>query len=210
MAKSFNDLPTPVQAGILIVVPIVIAAGVFFGIPGVFDGYVYPLLAKRLTLQLQYFKLKADNDKNEAVRQEQTEYLNRIKQLETQLETLRSIVPDEPGTDEFMRSVFDAGISSTINVRTFLPKPQATRDFYIEMPFTVRLDGTYYSLLNFFDRLAHEQRIISVMGLSLGSPEGGGMGSYEVRPNETVGANCTITTYYNKPAAPPAPPPKKK
>ena len=46
----------------------------------------------------------------------------------------------------------------------------------MEMPFTVRLDGTYYSLLNFFDRLAHEQRIMSVSGLSLGTPEGGGMG----------------------------------
>jgi len=210
MAKSFNDIPTPIQAVILIIVPVLIAAGVFFGIPGVVDGYVWPLQAKRDTLQKQYLKLKAENDKNEAFRQQQTEYLNRIKQLETQLETLRSIVPDEAGTDEFMRNIFDAGISTTINVRTFIPNPPVTRDFYIELPFKVRLDGTYYSLLGFFDRLAQQQRIASVTGLSLGGPAGGGMGAYETRPKETVGADCVITTYYNKPAAPaPAAPPNK-
>ena len=35
--------------------------------------------------------------------------------------------------------------------------------------------------------------------LTLGGPEGGGMGSYKVSPEETVGANCVITTYYNRP-----------
>ena len=53
--------------------------------------------------------------------------------------------------------------------------------------------------MNFFDRLAHEQRIMSVSGLSLGEPKGGGMGNYTVHPTETVGAYCMLTTYYNKP-----------
>ena len=39
--------------------------------------------------------------------------------------------------------------------------------------------------------------------------EGGGMGSYKVSPAETVGANCILTTYYNKPLSA-APPPKKR
>jgi type IV pilus assembly protein PilO len=154
-------------------------------------------------------KLKAENDRDEAFRQQQTEYLNRIGQLEKQLETLRSIVPDEQATDEFMRSVFAAGTNAGVNIRTFIPKGPVAKDYYVELPFNLRLDGTYYSLLNFFDRLAHEQRIMSVSGLSLGSPEGGGMGSYTVPRTETVGANCTLTTYYNKPLSVALPPKKK-
>jgi Tfp pilus assembly protein PilO len=84
------------------------------------------------------------------------------------------------------------------------------KDYYMEMPFSMRLDGTYYSLLKFFDRLANEQRIMSVSGLSLGSPEGGGMGAYKVSASETVGANCVLTTYYNKPLAAAMPAPKKR
>jgi type IV pilus assembly protein PilO len=208
MANRFTNLPAKVQAAILIAVVVALAAGFFFyGIPGVASS-VWSLSAKKESLQKQVTRLKAENDKNEAFRQQQAEYLNRIRQLETQLETLRSIVPDEQATDEFMKMVFDVGAATSTNVRTFVPKDLVARDFYMEMPFNLRLDGTYYSLLNFFDRLAHEQRIVSVTGLSLGAPEGGGMGNYLVPASETVGANCVVTTYFNKPQA--AAPPKKK
>ena len=211
MAKGFNDLPTSVQAGILIAVPVLLGVGFFFeGIPTLVDG-VWPLKARQEGLHRDYLKLKAENDQNEAYRQQQVEFLNRIRDMQGQLETLRSIVPDQPDTDAFMRSVFDVGASTGINVRTFIPQAQVTQNLFVEMPFGVRLDGTYYSLLSFFEALAKEQRIVSVKNLSLGGPQGGGMGSYTVHPNETVGANCTITTYYNPPTtAPPAPPIKKK
>jgi type IV pilus assembly protein PilO len=203
MAKSFNDLPAPIQ-GLIFVSVAVIAAGL------VFWYFVLPLNDKRKGLETEVAKLKAENDKNEAFRQQQTEYLNRIKQLESQLVTLQSIVPDEQATDEFIRSVFADGASTSTQIRTFIPKPPVTKDFYVETPYTVRLDGTYYNLMAFFDRLAHEQRIMSVSGLSLGKPEGGGMGTYKVGSTETVGANCVLTTYYNKPLSAVAPPPKKK
>jgi type IV pilus assembly protein PilO len=202
MAKSFNDLPASIQGAILVTVALVLAGGTFW-------FFAWPLYDQRDGLQKEVAKLKAENDRNGAFKQQQTEYLNRIKQLESQLDTLRSIVPDEQATDEFMKSVFADGASTGTQVRTFLPKPPAVKDYYVEMPFTVRLDGTYYNLLSFFDRLSHEQRIMSVSGLTLGSPAGGGMGAYKVAASETVGANCVLTTYYNKPLAA-APPPKKK
>jgi Tfp pilus assembly protein PilO len=203
MAKTFNDIPAPIQGAIFVVVAIALAGATFW-------YFVLPLSDQRDGLAKEVAKLKAENDKNEAFRQQQTEYLNRIKQLESQLETLRSIVPDEQATDEFIRTVFADGASTGTQIRTFIPKPPAVKDYYVETPFQVHLDGTYYNLLNFFDRLSHEQRIMSVSGLSLGTPEGGGMGAYKVAPTETVGANCILATYYNKPFTAAPPPTKKK
>ncbi len=202
MAKSFNDIPAPIQGVILAAVAVILAAATFW-------YFVLPLDDQRTTLQKDVARLKADNDKDEAFRQQQTEYLNRIQQLQSQLVTLQSIVPDDQATDAFMRTVFADGAATSTGIRTFVPKPAAVKDYYVETPYTVRLDGTYYDLLSFFDRLAHEQRIMSVSGLSLGTPDGGGMGNYKVGLNETVGANCVLTTYYNKPLSA-APPPKKK
>jgi type IV pilus assembly protein PilO len=201
MAKSFNDLPKPVQAVVLIAGGAVLAGLTFW-------YYVLPIKDQRDKLQQQVNKLVAENRKNQAFEQERTEYLNQMRQLEKQLETRRLLVPDEPATDEFMKTVFQAGVLNGVNIRTFIPQAQAPRDFYIEMPFTLRLDGTYYTLLNFFDRLAQEPRIVSVSGLTLGTPGGGGMGSFSVGASETVGANCVVTTYYNRPQA--AAPPKRK
>lgn len=202
MAKNFNDLPASVQGAILVVAAVALAAVTFW-------YFVLPLSDQKDALQREVSRLKAENDRDEAFRQQQTEYLNRIKQLESQLETLRSIVPDEQNTDAFIRTVFADGSATNTSVRTFIPKPAEIKDYYVEVPFTVHLDGTYYNLVSFFDKLAHEQRIMSVSGLSLGAPEGGGMGNYKVTPSETVGANCVLTTYYNKPLAA-APPPKRR
>ena len=203
MAKSFNDLPASIQGSIFAAVAVIAASAVFW-------YFVLPLDDKRDGLQKEVSQLKADNDRNEAFRQQQSEYLNRIKQLEGQLETLRSIVPDEQATDAFIRTVFVDGASSGTQIRTFIPKPPAVMEYYVETPFSVHLDGTYYNLMSFFDRLAHEQRIMSVSGLSLGSPVGGGMGAYKISSSETVGANCVLTTYFNKPLTEAPTPPKKR
>ena len=203
MAKSFNDLPAWVQGIVFGALAIAVAGLVFW-------FYVLPLSDQRDGLEKEVSRLKAENDRNEAFKQQQAEYLNRIKQLTSQLDTLRSIVPDEEAIDDFMRTVFADGVSTNTAVRTFVPKLPVVQDYYVEVPFTVRLDGTYFSLLNFFDRLAREQRIMSVSGLSLGAPEGGGMGAYKISSGETVGANCVLTTYYNKSVTASAPPSKKK
>jgi type IV pilus assembly protein PilO len=195
MAKSFNDLPAAVQGAILAGAAVVLAGVVFY-------LYVLPLSAQRDRLDTEVKKLVAENQKNQAVERERTELLNRISQLEKQLATLRSIVPDEAATDQFVSMVYDTSRSATIHLRSFVAQPPVARDYYIELPFSVRIDGTYYAMRNFFERLARQDRIVSVTGLALGPPAGGGQGSFSLAPNETVGANCVIKTFYNRPQAP--------
>ena len=197
MAKNFNELPMAVQSGVFVLIALVLAGAVFY-------FYVFPVLARRDSLRAQVDRLKAENKRNRVIERERTEYLERIAQLEKQLETLSSIVPPEQATDDFLRMVFADARASEVNIRTFVPQSLVQKDIYTEMPFNLRLDGTYYGLLDFFDRLAHEQRIVSVSSLSLGSPEGGGMGSFKTHPGETVGADCVLTSYFSgvSPATP--------
>jgi type IV pilus assembly protein PilO len=190
MPKNFNDLPAAVQIAVFLLIA-VLMGGVIFYI------YILPVKETRDSLRIQVDRLRAENKTNRIFELQRTQYLNRIAQLEKQLDTLRSIVPEEQATDDFMRTVFADGRAAEVNVRTFIPQALAPKDIYTEMPFSLRLDGTYYGLLTFFDRLAHEQRIVSVSGLSLGTPEGGGMGQFKLRPGETVGANCLLTTYFS-------------
>jgi type IV pilus assembly protein PilO len=193
MTRKFNDLSDGAQAAVLVVVAVALAGFTFW-------YFALPKSSQLDALKLQVKSLRAENDRNEAFKREQTEYLNRIAQLSEQLKTLQSIVPDESATDVFVRSVYNTGANSEVYIRTFISQPLVSKELYVEMPFRLHLDGTYYRLLHFFDQLAHGQRIVTVSGLSLGAPEGGGMGSYKVSTDETVGANCVITTYYNRPA----------
>jgi type IV pilus assembly protein PilO len=202
MPKSFNDLPVPVQIAVFVVTAVVLAGAIFY-------FYDLPLKAKRDSLQKDVETLTAENRRNRIREAERVDYLNRIAQLEKQLETLREIVPEEQATDDFLRMVFADAKAAEVNIRTFIPQALVPKDIYTEMPFNLRLDGTYYGLLGFFGHLAHEPRIVSVSGLSLGSPEGGGMGSFKTHPSETVGANCVLTTYFSGVSTAAPAPPKK-
>ena len=150
----------------------------------VFFFYVLPLKEQRDSLRGQVDRLTAENRINQVFELQRKQYLIRIAELEKQLESLRSIVPEEQATDDFMKTVFEDGRAAEVNIRTFIPQALAPKDIYTEVPFNLRLDGTYYGLLAFFERLAHEQRIVSVSGLSLGAPEGGGMGLFKVHGGE--------------------------
>jgi type IV pilus assembly protein PilO len=202
MPKSFNDLPVPVQTVAIVLTAVVLASAIFY-------FYDLPLKAKRDSLQKDVDGLTAENRRNRIREAERVDYLNRIAQLEKQLETLRAIVPEEQAADDFLRMVFADAKAAEVNVRTFIPQALVSKDIYTEMPFNLHLDGTYYGLLGFFDRLAHEPRIVSVSGLSLGTPEGGGMGSFKTNPSETVGANCVLTTYFSGVSTAAPAPPKK-
>ena len=191
MPKSFNDLPAAVQIAIFVLSAVLAGGAVFY-------FYVLPLKEQRDSARNEVDRLTAENKLNQIFEQQRKQYLNRIAQLEKQLDTLRSIVPEEQATDDFMRMVFEDGRATEVNIRTFVPQAMEPKDIYTEMPFNVRLDGTYYGLLGFFARLANEQRIVSVSGLSLGPPEGGGMGAFKLHPGETVGANCVLTTYFSR------------
>jgi type IV pilus assembly protein PilO len=203
MAKSFRDFPAGVQTILLVVAAVVVVA-----LPSYF--YVYPLFAEKTQKEATLTKLKKDNEANRAFEQKLADYQAQIKALKQQLETLQSIVPNEPAMDQFMKMMYaDAG-NTSIHIRTFLPQPVITQKYYYELPVRMRIDGTYWTMVNFFDRLSREQRIVSVTSLSLGGPSGGGMGKYNLSPAETVGADCVVVTYYNRTAAPAAPPKPKR
>lgn len=204
MAKSFRDIPPMVQTVIL-----ALGAVVLVGLPSYY--FVYPLFGQREQKQKQLEQLNKEVAQLQAIESKLADYQAQIKALTQQLETVRSIVPDEPSMDTFMKMMFSDAANAGIHLRTFVPLPQTQQKYYMEMPVKIHIDGTYWSTVNFFDRLAREQRIVSVASIDLGPPAGGGMGSYDVAPSETVGANCVVTAYYNRPvtAAAPVAPPRK-
>ena len=205
MAKSFRDIPPAGQTLILALVAVLVVGGLS-------NLYIYPLFGETTAKKQQLDALNRENAANEAFRQKLADYQARIKALRQQLETVRSIVPDEPEMDSFMKMIYRDSVGTGIHMRTFIPQVEVQQKYYVEMPVKMRLDGTYWTLVNFFDRLAREQRIVSVTSINLGPPGGGGgAGNYRISPEETVGSDCVVTTYYNRPEpVAPAKKPKKR
>jgi len=142
-----------------------------------------------------------------------------LTSLKQQLEIERRIVPDEKEVDNFMRMVDGEARKAGVEIRRYTAHPYAAKEFYTEVPFEVEIDGPYYSMLGFFDRLRKVERIVNVSNLLVASTRKPGDAktkhTYQYAPSESVVATCLTTTYFSHdldpapPASQPGTPAKK-
>jgi type IV pilus assembly protein PilO len=142
-----------------------------------------------------------ENAELEAYRPKLADIERQLANLKQQLEIERKIVPDEKEVDNFMRMVSAEARKSGVEIRRYTAKPVANRDFYSEVPFEVELDGPYYSMLGFFDRVGKLERIVNVNNLLVASTrkpsDAKTKKTYQYAPNESVVATCLTTTYFS-------------
>jgi type IV pilus assembly protein PilO len=203
---SFKELPYVAQIGIVALVILVLSAGAYFmslqPLQKANEADALTLKAKQAEIaQLNPFKAKL------------AELNAQTAMLQQKMEAQKKIVPEEKEVPTFISLIANQASAAGVEVRRYTPKDTVAKDYYVEVPFDVDVDGPYYSVLNFFDRLQKLERIVNVSRLAMGSLKGGkgaAKKSYKWAPNETVGANALLTTFYSTAkAGPPAAAPKK-
>ena len=133
-------------------------------------------------------------------RQRYSELKSQMDALNKQLDTLKTIVPEEKETDEFIRLVQGAAASSNVQLRRLTAQAVVSKEYHYEMPFEVQADGPYFNILDFFARLGRLSRIINVGDLTFADPLSSKATKYPIRPGTTVSGIFTATTFFTKPA----------
>jgi type IV pilus assembly protein PilO len=142
-----------------------------------------------------------ENAELEAYRPKLAEIERQVASLKQQLEIERRIVPDEKEVDTFMRMLDSEALKAGIEVRRYTAKPVTSKEFYTELPFEMELDGPYYSMLNFFDRVGKLERIVNISDLLVASTkkpsEAKAKHTYQYAASESIVATCTATTFFS-------------
>lgn len=154
-----------------------------------------------------------ENAELESYRPKLVDIERQLASLKQQLEIERKIVPDEKEVDGFMKMMDAEAIKAGIEVRRYTAKPTSVRDFYTELPFEMELDGPYYSMLSFFDRVGKLERIVNVSGLLVSTTkkpsDAKTKHTYQYAANESVVATYTATTFFSHDMEPTATVPGK-
>src|SRR5246500_3945605 len=133
-------------------------------------------------------------------KQAYSELKQQMDALAKQLETLKTIVPEEKEADEFIRLIQGAASASNVQIRSLKSLAIVPKEYHYEMPFEVQADGPYFNVLDFFGRLGRLSRIINVGDLAFDAPENTKGTKYPVRPGSTVSGTFTATKFFTKPA----------
>ena len=119
-----------------------------------------------------------------------------IRNYEIELERLRRILPTKRETDNLIKRAKQLTERGRFRLTRFTPGNFEDRDFFMEWPIRVGLDGTYHELGLFFDRLSRFSRIINVTELQI-NPIRQSTGGY------TIHAEFVQRTYIYKEETPP-------
>lgn len=204
MLEKLNALSAPIKAAVALGLAAVLVAGAWFGYPGI--G------AMMEQNKQDAAKLQAKQEENDKLRQYETKLndLDRqIVMLKQQMELQKRIVPDDKDADKFILLLQETASNAGINLRKLEAKAVANKEFYSEVPFGIEIDGPYYNVLNFFERLAGQTRIVNVEGLNMKSLAKST--KFQYGPNDSVEVAATAKTFYSREAQPAgAPAPAKK
>jgi len=195
MAISFKESPWYIQALVFVALAIVLlAAGEYT--PGL------PVAEARADLQSlhnQQTKLNQEVSSLQVYERRHAEFQQEMNALNKQLDTLKTIVPEGKEVDDFLRLLQGAASASGVSIRHLSAQAVVAKEFHYEMPFSIDVDGPYFSVVDFFGRLSGLSRIINVGDLTFNGV-GEGKTKYPARPNTTVTGNCVVTTFFTMPS----------
>jgi type IV pilus assembly protein PilO len=178
-----------------------------------------------VTAALYFTMFKSQTDKNTAAQHaledkvrennELESYRPKLKQMEQQLAELKQqleieqrIVPDEKQVDQFIQIMDGEAVKAGIELRRYKAEAVKAQQYYSEVPFDLEMDGPYYSMLNFFDRVSKLERIVNVSQLLVATTKTPSAAktrhTYQYAPNESVVASFTATTYFSHDSQPSA------
>lgn len=199
---SFKELPYLAQIGIVAAMILLLAAGAY-------KFSLEPLAKANQADTLTLRSKQAEVARLSPFKAKLAELNAQAETLKAQMEAQKKIVPEEKEVPTFITQVEKESIAAGIEVRRYTPKDTVSKEYYVEVPFEIDVDGPFYSVLNFFDRLQKSERIVNVTHLTMGSIKNGKTGvkkTYVWSPNETVAAGCMLTTFYSNSKAVTPPP----
>lgn len=195
MANPFRDMSVIMQALVAAAIAVVLVlVGVY--VPG------SPIARERDEVDqavVKRTKLNQEVTQLQVYKQRYGELKQQMEALSKQLDTLKTIVPEEKETDEFIRLLQGAASSSNVQLRRLTAQAIVPKEYHYEMPFEVQADGPYFNVLDFFGRLGRLSRIINVGDLTFDGLTEGKTPKFPVRPGTTVSGTFVVTTFFTKP-----------
>jgi type IV pilus assembly protein PilO len=207
MATNFSELSGLKQWGAVLAGGVLVTVALYFV---VFKGQ-----SDKNTAALHAVQIKVqENNELESYRPKLKDMERQVANLKQQLEIERRIVPDEKQVDTFIETLDGEAQKAGVWLRRYSAQPTSAKEYYTEVPFVIDLDGPYYGMLNFFDRVGKLERIVNISGLIVSTTkkptDAKVKHQYQYAADESVAASFTATTFYSHDLTPAAAAPGAK
>ena len=88
-----------------------------------------------------------------------------------------------------MRHIQNMAATNQLQIRSFKSQETIKRDFYVDWPINIWVEGSYQNLATFFQSVGELTRLVNISNLVIRAVEGG------TNRERTITATCTATTF---------------
>jgi len=181
MDLSLSKLPWYWQIGAFVLV----SAGAVFGF---WNFYVAEVQADIEMRQARLTSLRADIARGVATAKQLPQFESQVSELESRLENLRQVLPEEKDVADILRRIQGLATKSNLKIQRFQPGKVVQQKLYAEIPYKLQAEGTYHNLGAFFDQISKFPRIINVSEISIKA-------NTPAEEGRTITAECVATTF---------------
>jgi type IV pilus assembly protein PilO len=185
MAPGFDRI-----GNLSIVQRILICTGTFLLLVGLFGFLSYWPKFQRLTeLETDLQELETKLATARRTMMQLPKLRKELDAVTVSFKTVQRALPETEEIPSLLASVSQCGRDIGLEFLLFEPKTEVNREFYAEIPVSIRVRGSYHSVGLFLDRVAKLPRIVNVSDLDM-APSGN-----PNRPGNALETSCKATTY---------------
>jgi type IV pilus assembly protein PilO len=90
------------------------------------------------------------------------------QEVDSQLNEALKMLPNSKEIPSLLTKVSELANDSELDAfGGFTPKPEIVKEFYIEVPISLEVRGTYHNVAVFFDKVGHMERIMNIRNVSM-------------------------------------------
>jgi len=147
---------------------VLILVGTIVLVAGIFVALVYIPKSKeitRLNKEIAGLEKKINQAKIKARKLKKFE-AEQIE-VETQFREALNLLPNKREIPSLLRSITQLGSDAELEFLLFSPNKEKARDFYIEIPVSMEVSGSYHDVATFFDKVGRMKRIVNILDISM-------------------------------------------
>lgn len=158
--------PALPRYGLFLFVAIVVVVVLWFVWLSGEDEILTQARAKETQLREEYRTKLAKAINLDALRKQREQVLQYVTQLEKQL-------PSKAEMDALLSDINQAGLGRSLQFELFRPGQIVVRDYYAELPITLKVTGRFHDIGSFTSDVAHLSRIVTLNNLTVTPRDGG-------------------------------------
>jgi type IV pilus assembly protein PilO len=173
---------------------ILVFLGIFAILAGPFVWFIYlPKMEKIEELKNEQQTLDSKLLRANAKKRQLKHLQNEMIKAQAEFKMVKKKLPEQKEIPSLLANISRSGHEAGLEFLLFQPGPEKRKDFYAEIPVSIRVSGKYHDVALFFDKVSRLSRIVNIDNIRIAG----------ITKDNKLETSCTAITYRFVEAQPP-------